>query len=116
MATIVVIDQIKDGMITAEPVINNFGFTLIPAGTTLLEKHKKILKTWNVLTVSIKSDEQEDDLEISEELKLLASERLNKRMKWSPRNAHEINLYQAAIIRIAGMITKNMKESDHGND
>ena len=91
MAVIITIEQIKDGMIVSEPVINNFGFTLIPSGTILQEKHKKVLKTWNVYTVSIKTDESEDGTEISEELKALAIERLSKRMKWTPRNNQEIN-------------------------
>lgn len=116
MGIIITVEQIKDGMITAEPVINNFGFTLIPAGTALMEKHKKVLKTWNVFTVSIKTDDVDENEEISEELKALAIERLSKRMKWSPRNNLEINLYHTAIIRAAKLCLKQQKETVHGND
>lgn len=115
MANIITIEQIQDGMVTAEPVVNNFGFTLIPAGTTLSERHKRILKTWNAFTVSIKSDDLEEDLEISDELKALAVERLSKRMKWTPRNVFEINLYQTAIIRAAKLCMKQQKDSSSGN-
>lgn len=116
MGNIITIGQIKDGMVTAEPVLNNFGFTLIPPGTVLSERHKRILKTWNVFTVSIKGDDFEENLEISEELKAIAIERLAKRMKWTPRNAFEINLYQTAIIRAAKISLKKSKEKIHGDN
>ncbi len=116
MGTIITLEQIKDGMVTAEPVLNNFGFTLIPAGTVLGERHKRILKTWNVFTVSIKGDDLEEDLEISEELKAIAIERLAKRMKWGPRNAQEINLYQTAVIRAAKLSLKKSKEKIDGDN
>ncbi len=116
MGIIITVEQIKDGMVAAEPVINNFGFTLVPAGTTLMEKHKKILKTWNVFTVSIKTDDIDEDEEISEELKALALERLSKRMKWTPRNQYEINLYQTAIYRAAKICQKQQREGSNGNN
>ncbi len=116
MAVIITVEQIKDGMIVAEPVINNFGFTLVPSGTILNEKHKKVLKTWNVYTVSIKTDDTEDESEISEELKKLAIDRISKRMKWTPRNSQEINLYNTAIIRAAMICLKQSKGAGLGND
>ena len=55
------------------------------------------------------------NLEISDELKALAVERLSKRMKWTPRNVFEINLYQTAIIRAAKLCMKQQKDSSSGN-
>lgn len=116
MGNIITIGQIKDGMVTAEPVLNSFGFTLIPAGTVLGDRHKRILKTWNVFTVSIKGDDYEEELEISEELKSIAIERLAKRMKWTPRNVFEINLYQTAILRAAKLSLKKSKGTINGDN
>ena len=116
MGTIITLEQIKDGMVVADPVVNNFGFTLIPSGTILSERHKRILKTWNVFTVSIKGDDFEEDFVISDELKAIAIERLSKRIKWEPRNKYEINLYNSAILRAAKLSLKMSKEQNSGDN
>ena len=106
MAQLVPIIDINEGMILSEPILNNYGQILIPAGTKLGENHKKILKIWNIHTVSIKSDKDEMEVEISKELEALAIERLSKRMHWKPRNVYEEDLFRMGIIRAVKIILK----------
>lgn len=110
MAKIVSIADIENGMIVAEPVINKFGQTLAPAGATLTEKHKTILRTWNIQSVVIKSDDQEEEVEISEELRSMAIEKLNTKMLWEPRNAIENNLFKIGINQMALSILHKDKD------
>jgi hypothetical protein len=116
MSNIITIDQIQEGMIVAEPILNNFGQVLISPGVILQEKHKNILKTWNIKAICIKSDESDEEVEISEELRSLAVERLNKRMIWEPRNAIENNLYQIGILQTAKNILKKKNRDKSGHN
>jgi hypothetical protein len=102
MAIYVLVNEIIDGMILSEPIVNNFGQTLLPFGAILSEKHIRIFRTWNITGVMIKSD-QDDDTELSPELQVLARERLRKRMGWLPRNAIEKNLVDMAVIKLIKM-------------
>ncbi|MFY8162567.1 MAG: hypothetical protein ACOVNU_14625 [Candidatus Kapaibacteriota bacterium] len=102
MAIYVLVNEIIDGMILSEPIVNNFGQTLLPFGAILSEKHIRIFRTWNITGVMIKSD-QDDDTELSPELQVLARERLRKRMGWLPRNAIEKDLVDMAVIKLIKM-------------
>lgn len=101
MSQYVIIDNIEDGMILAEPVLNKFGQTLMPASAVLYEKHKRLLKTWNVKTISIKSSKTEEESELSPEVLALGKERLDRRMTWTPRNNIEKEIYQASLNYVA---------------
>ncbi len=103
MAIYVLVNEITDGMILSEPIVNNFGQTLLPFGAILSEKHIRIFRTWNITGVMIKSDQDDDDTEFSPELQVLARERLRRRMGWSPRNAIERDLVDMAVIKLIKM-------------
>jgi hypothetical protein len=109
MSITIPIENIEDGMVLSEPILNNYGQTLMQSGVNLSEKHKKILKTWNVRLVTVKSDDNEEEFQISPELKILAEERLSKRLKWKPRNSIERDFYQMGIIHTAKMKLKQKK-------
>jgi hypothetical protein len=107
MAKVISIDNIEDGMILQEPVVNNYGQTLIGAGATLSAKHKNTFKTWNILTVIIQSDDTEDEgFAISEELLVSASVRLKERMKWEPRNQFENELFDMGVYQLARQMSR----------
>lgn len=110
MSSIITIDEIQEGMIISDPVMNNFGLTLIPAGTVLKENHKRLLKTWNIRAVTIKDEDNDDELELPEETRIAAEEVLKQKMKWTPRNQIEHNLLQAAIIHVARKMLKTKEE------
>lgn len=105
MANYILVNEIKDGMILAEGIVNNFGQTLLPAGANLTEKHIKLFKTWNITGVMVKSNngEDDDDAELSPELVMKAKEKLKKRMTWSPRNNLEYDLFEMAVIKLVKM-------------
>jgi hypothetical protein len=107
MSLIISIDDIGEEMILAEPIINNFGQTLINSGCKLQEKHKKILKMWNIKVVMIKENGSEENNELSEELKQLSMDKLNKRMNWQPRNSIEQDLYWIGILRTSQTFNSN---------
>jgi len=91
-------------MILAEPVVSSFGQILLPASTELYESHKRILKTWNIKVIMVKSKENDQTGEISEEIIKLARNRLIQRIHWEPRNAIEKDLINIGIIKIAQSI------------
>ena len=78
--------------------MNNYGQILIPSGASLSSKHVTLLKTWNIQTVSIKSDDAEETTDMSDEARQLCTENLQKRMKWEPRNDNEKDLFQVGIL------------------
>ncbi len=110
MASLVSIDDIIEGMVLAEPVINNFGQTLLPQGIKLNPKHKIILKTWNVSNIYIQSDEESSTFELSDELKEKANALLRERMIWEPEQKIEKDLFNIAIVLKAKSIISNNSE------
>jgi len=100
MTKIVPVDQISEGMELELPVKNQYGQLLIPASARLEEKHKKILKTWGVTSVSIKedlttpSDSEPTDTQRADELELLY-----KRFGWRPGNPNEEDLFEMVLAK-----------------
>ncbi len=108
MASLVSIEELQDGMVLAEPVINNFGQTLLPSGIKLNAKHKVILKTWNIDSVYVQSDEEGTFIDISTELKQKAAKKLLDRMSWIPEQRIEKDMFSAGIMLTAKtIISKN---------
>jgi hypothetical protein len=97
MARIISISEIENGMILSEPVFNSSGQTLLSSGVELNQKHIKILKTWNITSLSIHNDDNNNsDNSISPEISKLAKEKVEQRMNWVPRNPIEIDLINTA--------------------
>lgn len=97
MAKIINVEDIEDGMVNPEPIVNKFGQTLLSAGTTLSQRHVLILKTWNIRTVRVKSDSDES-LEISEEALASAKQKLMRRIRWTPSLPIEDDLILSGAI------------------
>ena len=57
------LDELTTGMILGKDIKDNAGRTLLKAGSPLLDKHLKILKTWGINHVDIESNELQVDLE-----------------------------------------------------
>jgi len=98
------IDELEEGMILDEPVVNHFGQVLLNKGTSLTLRHKKVFLTWNIKTLKIKSTEQESDVELSPEQIEISEKRLKTKVQWHPRNDIEKDLFNTAIILYARMI------------
>lgn len=54
MARVISCDEIEQGMILAQPILNKFGQILLPANVELQKKHSQLLKTWGITSVTIK--------------------------------------------------------------
>ena len=107
MANYIQIDQIEDGMVLAEPIVNSYGQSLLGACTKLSQTHVRLLKTWNIRVVSVKSSDGEDDIQISDEQKVIAEREIIKRMSWMPRNDIEKDLYKMGVLQTASNLSKN---------
>lgn len=109
MPNTIAVEDISDGMILAEPILNNFGQTLLQAGISLSEKHKNILKTWNITIITVKTDDSDEEIEISPELYALSEEQLKRRVKWNPKNSLDRDLYMMGIQHTAKKLLKKKK-------
>lgn len=110
MGKVISVEDIENGMILAEPIMNSFGQTLIAAGAEIKECHKKLLKTWNIMTLVISKDDDEEDGPISDELKEIAVDLLKKRFKWEPRNNSEAEIFNLGVLFTADNIIKKGKD------
>lgn len=91
-------DDIQEGMILAQPILNKFGQVLLPANVELQKKHSHLLKTWGITVVFIKNEESTNqEIEISEEMKLHIREHLNTIILWEPQLPFEKEIYQLAF-------------------
>ncbi len=101
MASYKTIEEIEEGLILAEAVVNNFGQTMIPVGAKLQEKHLRLLKTWNVAGVMVKADGEDDEMEISPQMIETAIKNLESSMKWKCELNIELDLFDSAVKHIA---------------
>ncbi|MCE5305265.1 hypothetical protein LLG34_06160 [bacterium] len=92
MQHIIQIDKVEDGMVLAEPVLNQFSQVLLPSGTILSEFHVNILKKWNINFVFIDVQESEDNPDIPQELIDSCKELITSKLLWSPTLGIEIDL------------------------
>lgn len=109
MAQLIPVEKIEDNMVLVEPILNNFGQTLLPSGTVLSKKHARLLKTWNINFVSIKSSDDDISSEIAPEILEKAKEILKTRMKWEPKLNYELDLFQIGIYHLAKELQNSKK-------
>jgi len=92
---------VEPGLILAEPVLNQFGQTLLPRGVELQLRHLKVLKTWGCKTVKVKEEGfPEKEAEVSPEVLERALARVNWRLKWEPTTRLEKEIFQLAVKRV----------------
>ncbi len=91
------LEDAQDGMVLAEPILNNFNQTLLAVGSALNSQKLRILRTWNIKLISIKSEDSDNEIEFSPEILDVCKGKLEKRMLWKPRNKIELDLLQSAI-------------------
>jgi len=101
MPKVVITNDLEPGMLLHSPVSNNFGQILIGANFELSQKHIFMLKTWNIQTVTIQSEDTEEELLINnvqlEEFKVKLIEILG----WKPRNKNEEDLIELGAIALS---------------
>jgi hypothetical protein len=115
MKNYISVDEIENGMVVAEPIANKFGNVLLSTGSVLNHSHITLLKTWNVKTISIKGNDNDNEDVITAELREKAAVGLAKRMKWYPRNDIEKDLYNLGITVAAMNLLDISKEKENGH-
>lgn len=113
MSKIIEIETVQPGMILKKSIYNRFGQMILPEGTKLEEKHKRILKTWGVKAVPVVDDADlklTRDPEYDDEIKEKAEEILKRKMCWSPRNELESSMYQIAMDRIIQKLLRQQND------
>lgn len=92
---------VEPGIFLAEPVLNQFGQTLLPQGVELQARHLKVLKTWGCKAVNVMGEgSSEKESEVSPELMNRALTRVNWRLKWEPTTDLEKEIFQLAVKRV----------------
>lgn len=100
------IAELQEGMILKNPVINKFGQVLLREGTELKLSHNRVLQLWGISFLTIETTEEVDSVEIDENIIAKSVEIINNRMKWEPRNKHEIDLYELTKKAVVSQILK----------
>ncbi len=110
---IIPIEKIEDGMILADPILNQFSQILIPAGTVLSDFHKKILVRWNISFVNIYSNEDDVDIEIDDDIILEATNYILNKLLWTPSNEFENDMVFVASKHIAKKIKLSSENQEN---
>lgn len=104
MSKVVNIDNIENGMILAESIVNSSGQVLLGSGVEITQKHKRYFQMWGISSVIIEGDDDEYEINFDAEVIEAAEKKLLERMKWEPRNANEKDLINLGIINIANKL------------
>jgi len=106
MSRIIQIEDIEEGMISIEPIVNRFGQTLLAAGVSLTPQHSVILKTWNIRTIKVKGEDENEGFTISPELKDLLISKIRKRANWKPKQNIENDMLSMALLHYSKQYIK----------
>ncbi len=88
------IQDLQEGMILNNPVVNKFGQVLLREGTELKTSHNKVLHLWGISFLTIETPNETHLAVIDENIIAKSLELIQCRMKWEPRNVHEADLYE----------------------
>ena len=91
------IDEIIEGMESYSEINNKFGQTLVGAKVILNDKHKKILKTWNISSIEIASEDKSGNDESEGVSQEAAINLVAEKISWEPRNKYEEEIINMAI-------------------
>lgn len=63
-------ESLQAGMVLAGPVLNHHGAVVLPAGSTVEEKHLRLLKLWGVAEVDVAGQEEPSAEKVEVDLRL----------------------------------------------
>ena len=113
MPKLIDIECLEPGMVIVKSIINRFGQLILPEGTKIEERHKRVLKTWGVkslMIVDITDNSNDIEPEPDDRIKTLAEEYLKKKIRWTPRNGYEVSMYQIALKRTVDKFNRRQNE------
>ena len=97
MLTRISVENIKPGMLLAEPVLNKHQREIFPSGTKLTEYHMNFFRNSGVQCVVIDREPEPVDSPPNSDNHPLAAQRVEKRIRWKPCNPMEEEIYQLAL-------------------
>lgn len=98
--------ELQEGMVLKNPVVNKFGQVLLREGTELKLSHNRVLQLWGINFLTIETTEESDQIVVDENILAKSLELLRNRMKWEPRNKHEMDLLELTKKSIIQLIIK----------
>ncbi len=98
--------ELQEGMILKNPVVNKFGHVLLREGTELKLAHNRVLQLWGINFLTIETPDETDLVVIDENIIAKSLELVRNRMKWEPRNKHEMDLLELTKKSISQQIIK----------
>lgn len=111
MAKLINTDTIEDGMVIAKDVLNSNGFVIIPAGMKLTDRHKRVLKTWNVSQLYVVDEDADDNPPIiTTEIRELCIQSIKQKVRWLPELEIENDLIESIIQRLALLYVRRNEE------
>jgi hypothetical protein len=113
MASRIRVEDIRPGMILAEPIVNKHQKEVLPGGTKLTEYHTTFFKNCGIQFVAIDHDLEGVDSELNSEIRALATQRVEKRMGWKPCNPMEEEIYRLAIHHAERLLLEERVNSIH---
>lgn len=96
--------EVTESMVLAQPVLNQHGQLMLPAGSPITSRHITLLKMWGISSVVIESAEGEaspSELTPPPNVLLNCARRLTRRWPWRPRLEVERLVFQLAVLKLA---------------
>jgi hypothetical protein len=97
MALLTILDNLAEGMVTAEPVFNHLGQMLLGKGVSLSARQLTVLKTWGIEKCLVEDGEPGLIPEVNEAIRTKARERIHDRIVWEPQNAWDEEIIEIAV-------------------
>ena len=109
------LDELKPGMILAEPVYNQQELLLLEQGTALTKKRIWMLKTWGLEQVCVRGKPRGDD-EGADAAGMETKETIEKELKEKFADVAD-DPVMAEIMKAAGrQLQKSLNDQDEGNE
>ena len=106
MSDLIEVSKYEPGMILAAPILNRYGQVLLAAGVELTPVHKKMFLTWGIKLITVKSDDSEEGIVVTEEMREKAEKIFTSRINWVPKSSLEKNLFEMGVKRILINLSK----------
>jgi hypothetical protein len=97
MSIVIPLENLAEGMVTAEPVFNHLGQLLLGQGLSLSARHLTVLKTWGIEKCLVEGGGPAVNPEVNEALRTRARARVQARLLWEPQNGWEREIIQIAV-------------------
>ena len=106
MSELIEVAKFEPGMVLAAPILNRYGQVLLAAGVELKSNHQRLFATWGIKLITVKGDDNDDDLVITEDMREQAEKIFNSRITWNPRSRLEKDLFEMGVLNLVGKLSK----------